>query len=124
MRLPHSVANDAKPAPGRRPPGSWMLPLFAQWPVRALAVAALLVGAAGLMLSLRGTAGNELTISSQLQPLLQQGGPLVVYSEFGPDADTLWAASADDPADRVQLGRVDGEPAPETVAPGYQGVLS
>ncbi len=107
MRLPRSVADDAKPAPGRRPPGSWMLPLFAQWPVRALVVAALLVGAAGLMLSLRGTAGNDPTVSSQLQSLLQQGGPLVVYSEFGPAADTLWAANADDPADRVQLGRVD-----------------
>ncbi|MCH7837266.1 MAG: PD40 domain-containing protein [Chloroflexi bacterium] len=107
MRLPRSVADDAKPAPGRRPPGSWMLPLFAQWPVRALVVAALLVGAAGLMLSLRGTAGNDPTVSSQLQSLLRQGGPLVVYSEFGPEADTLWAANADDPADRVQLGRVD-----------------
>ena len=107
MRLPRSVADDAKPAPGRRPPGSWMLPLFAQWPVRALLVAALLVGAAGLLLSLRGTAGNDPTVSSQLQSLLQQGGPLVVYSEFGLAADTLWAANADDPADRVQLGRVD-----------------
>ena len=107
MRLPRSVANDAKPAPGQRPPGSWMLPLFAQWPVRALVVAALLVGAAGLMLSLRGTAGNDPTTLSQLQSLLRQGGPLVVYSEFGPEADTLWAANADDPADRVQLGRVE-----------------
>lgn len=107
MRLPRSVVADAKPAPGRRQSTPWILPLFAQWPIRALVVAALLVGVAGLMLSLRGTAGDELATSSQLQSLLQQGGPLVVYSEFGPEADTLWAANADDPADRVQLGRVD-----------------
>lgn len=94
MRFPRTVTALLASSP------SW-------WPVRALGLALLLIGALGLTLGLRGTASDQSSAPLRLQALAQRAGPLVVFSEFGPTADTLWAANPDDPSDRVQLGRVD-----------------
>ena len=71
-----------------------------------LAVAALALGL-GLTFGLRGLASDEPGVATRLGLLDQRAGPLVVFSEFGETADTLWAANPDDPQDRVQLGRVE-----------------
>ena len=98
----------AKPGPGRRPsPGRGALPPSAWRPLQALVVAALLAGALGLTLGLRGLASDQPAASPRLQALLQRAGPLVVFSEFGLTADTLWAANPDDPTERTELGRVE-----------------
>jgi len=71
--------------------------------------------ALGLLFALRAF-GGEPSASAGLQPLLTAAdGSLVVYSEFGQDADTLWAANPDDPARRTALATVSH-------APGY-GIL-
>ena len=86
------------------------LPIPSSRVVRALTLL-LLVGAvglgAGLAFGMRGRAADEPGRSPQLEALAQRAGPLVVYAEFGVDADTLWAADPDDPAQRQQLGRID-----------------
>ena len=38
------------------------------------------------------------------------GSPLLIYSEFGRNADTIWAASPDDTSDRSKLTSVDHAP--------------
>lgn len=38
------------------------------------------------------------------------GSPLLIYSEFGRNSDTIWAASADDPTHRSKLTTVDHAP--------------
>ena len=112
MRLPRTVVAAAKSGARRRlrsngrPPRASASRLF-----RPLVAAALVVGAAGLTLGLTfglpGLARDEPPTSAGLQSLLQGGTPLVVFSEFGEEADTLWAADPDDPTDRIQLGRVN-----------------
>ncbi len=76
-----------------------------------MAVAALVLGAVGLGLGLtlgmRGFAGNEASGSAVVRQLLQANGPLVVFSEFGETADTIWATDPDDPKTRTQLARVE-----------------
>ncbi len=108
MRLPRTRRRRAvKPGAGGRSPPS-RSPFR---PVRALVVVALLLGALGLSLTLtlglRGLASDQPTASASLRSLLQTAAPLVVFSEFGEEADTLWAASPDEPTDRAELGRVD-----------------
>jgi len=62
----------------------------------------------GLALGLRGEARVSPAGSSSLPALLERAtAPLAVYSELGAEADTLWAADPDSPADRTQLARVE-----------------
>jgi len=79
----------------------------------ALVLAAFAIGFA-LTLALRGgEARVSPTGPASLPALLERAAaPLVVYSELGAEADTLWAANPDNPADRTQLARVEH-------APGY-----
>ena len=79
----------------------------------ALVVAAFAIGFA-LTLALRGgEARVSPTGAASLPALLERAAaPLVVYSELGETADTLWAADPDNPTDRTQLARVEH-------APGY-----
>jgi len=62
---------------------------------------------AGAAVGLRGLAGDQSTAPVGLHSLLEAAAPLVVYSEFGETADTLWAANPDDPSDRTQLGQIE-----------------
>lgn len=111
MRLPRTVTAAVKPDAGRRPaPDGRRLRSSVFRPLGALALAALVVGALGLTLGLRGLASDEPDKSLRLHSLAQKAGPLVVFSEFGVETDTLWAADPDDPANRIQLGRVDHAP--------------
>ena len=112
MRLPRTVIAAAKPGSRRRPRSNGSRQRASRSRlVRPLFAAALVVAAAaltlGLTFGLPGLASDEPPTSAGLQSLLQGGTPLVVFSEFAEDADTIWAADPDDPTDRVQLGRVD-----------------
>lgn len=105
---PHPTPAASPPAAGTRPfPGALLRPALA-----ALVLAAFGIGFL-LTMALRGEAGVRPSGAASLPALEERAtAPLVVYSELGPDADTLWAASPDDPTDRTQLGRVEH-------APGY-----
>ena len=112
MRLPRTVIAAAKPGARRRPRSNGRRqPASRSRLYRPLLAAALVLAAAaltlGLTFGLPGLASDEAPTAAGLQALLQGGTPLVVFSEFAEDADTIWAADPDDPADRVQLGRVD-----------------
>ena len=39
-----------------------------------------------------------------------EGSPLLIYSEFGRDSDTIWSAPADDPTRRTRLAAIDHAP--------------
>ena len=98
-RAAHADADSPSFSNGHtRVPTRWLL-------LTAVAAGALAL-ALGLTFGLRGQASDTPGVSGRLQSLLQAAGPLVVFSEFGEEADTLWAANPDDPADRFQLGRV------------------
>ncbi len=94
MRLLRAVAAARRQSTDNRP--------FA--PSRVLLLA-LLVGALGLglVLGLRALIGSQPTASAGRSALPQIDSPLVVYSEFGQAADTLWAADPDDPTARAEL---------------------
>lgn len=79
--------------------------------VAALSIATVAL-VAGLALGLRGQAEGDPEGAQALAALLERAGTVIVFSEFGADADTLWAANPDDPADRVRLGDI-------AHAPGY-----
>jgi hypothetical protein len=70
----------------------------------ALAVPALLAMGAGLGLVLRGNATGEPSGASAIDALLARAPQAVVYSQFGIERDSMWAANPADPQDRVQLG--------------------
>jgi Tol biopolymer transport system component len=59
-----------------------------------------------ITLGLRGQATNAPGDPADLRTDLQSSAPLVVYSEFGDEADTLWAANPDTPSERRQLAAV------------------
>jgi Tol biopolymer transport system component len=83
------------------------------WPARALA-ALLVLGAlalgARLGLALHGQATGEPAGAAALDALLARSSTAVVFSEFGVESDTLWAASPADPSDRVLLGTAPHAP--------------
>jgi Tol biopolymer transport system component len=60
--------------------------------------------------TVRGSAGNQTPPAQELRAMLQSAGALIVYSEFGESADTLWAADSNDPSQRTQLGSVAHAP--------------
>ena len=93
MRLLRAVAF-RRPSRNNRP--------FA--PSRVLLLA-LLVGALGLglVLGLRALVGDQPTASAGRSALPLIDSPLVIYSEFGQAADTLWAADPDDPTARAEV---------------------
>ena len=84
--------------------------------IRLIGLAALAFGlalASGLAFHLRGEATSRPAGAASLSALSERAASaLVVYSEFGQDADTLWVANPNDPADRTQIGRAEH-------APGY-----
>lgn len=108
MRLPRTGtarpgAVQPTPVPRRRLP-------ISGWPLRALG-ALVIVGVvalgAGIAFGLRGQASDETSRAPQLEAVAQQASaPLVVYSEFALESDTLWAANPDDPTQRTSLGSV------------------
>lgn len=105
MRLSRTVAEARKPVASCRSPAKRGLPQR-----RPVVVAALALGALGLFLSLvlglRAIGGGQPTASAGRPALPQTEGPLVVYSEFGQTADTIWAADPDDPTDRAPIAIV------------------
>ena len=83
------------------------------WPARAVAVLLLLgVLALGARfgLALRGQATGEPEGADALAGLTARSGSAVVFSEFGIEADRLWAANPADPTDRVLLGSAPHAP--------------
>jgi Tol biopolymer transport system component len=85
--------------------------------LRRWIVLALLLGASVTVLAvsgrLSGLPGSDRSASAGLQPLIRQANqPLIVYSEFGHEADTLWAADPGAPQARSQIAQVRH-------APGY-----
>jgi Tol biopolymer transport system component len=104
MRLSRTVIMGAtRRAPRQRSSGWTSLPHVRVLAV-ALAVAAL---ALGLALGPRGGAGDGSSTPVGLESLLRTAAPLVVFSEFGQTADTIWAADPDDPAERARLAVVE-----------------
>ena len=94
MRLLRTVAAARRPSTDTRP--------FAR---SRMLLLALLVGALGLslVLGLRELTGSQPTASASQPALPPTDSPLVIYSEFGQAADTLWAADPDDPTARAEL---------------------
>jgi hypothetical protein len=91
--------------------------VIARWRVARWTALAALIAVALLALALigqlPGQRGGNQSVSAGLQPLIQQAGePLIVYSEFGHESDTLWAADPGAPGSRSQIAQVKH-------APGY-----
>lgn len=84
-----------------------------------VALLALAVVAIGFAIGLRAGEGQQPDPSGDLRALLDRAGGAVVYSEFGKDADVIWAADPGDPSDRVALGA-----APHAANFGVQASLS
>ncbi len=106
MRLPRTVTMAAGHGEGRPLIPGFGSPRFGR--VLAAALAVVVLGLVlGLTIGLRGQASDRSAAPAGLPSLLRQAGPLVVFSEFGFEADTLWAADPDDPAERIQLGLVE-----------------
>ncbi len=64
-------------------------------------------GSSAVLRILPGAASNQARPAQQLGALLTRSpSPLVVYSEFGIDADTIWAANPDAPTDRSLIAQV------------------
>ena len=76
---------------------------------RALFLIALLATTGfGLVLALAVTGrDSDASLSGDLAALRSEAGALIVYSEFGQWADTIWAADPNDPANRVALASID-----------------
>ncbi|MDZ4278267.1 MAG: hypothetical protein U1B78_03915, partial [Dehalococcoidia bacterium] len=100
MRLPRIPSRDGRRALRRPRPYQLVLAV--------LALAAVGLGL-GLTLGLRSPAGSQ-SPSTELAPLLREAGPLVVFSELGLEADTIWAAGPDNPSERAELARVQHAP--------------
>ncbi|MEX0786349.1 MAG: hypothetical protein WD939_06930, partial [Dehalococcoidia bacterium] len=79
--------------------------------IRVLA-AALALGAIGFSLGLvvQSQASDQPAPSAALADLQERAGDLIVYSEFGERADTIWAADPNEPAGRVFLATVEHAP--------------
>ncbi len=79
---------------------------------RTLAVAVALLLVLALVIAYRPSigGGNEASASAELVLLREQVSPLLVYSEFGHWADTIWAADPDDPANRAYVATVEHSP--------------
>lgn len=81
--------------------------LLASRTARAVAVLVALtvvtIGA-GVGLTLRGHASGGPSGAGALDALLTRSHNVIVFSEFGVDSDTIWAANPSDPTDRVELG--------------------
>ncbi|OGO52189.1 MAG: hypothetical protein A2148_02905 [Chloroflexi bacterium RBG_16_68_14] len=106
MRLSRTVAEARKPGADRHST------LKGGFPRRhPVVVVALALGALGLLLSLllglQAIGGGQPAASAGRPALPQTEGPLVVYSEFGQTADTLWAADPNDPTNRAQIALVE-----------------
>ncbi|MCH8949166.1 MAG: hypothetical protein IIB87_02170 [Chloroflexi bacterium] len=106
MRFPHSNSAPANatihPRAGR--PALGLIPGR-----RALFLIALLATTGfGLVLALAVTGrDSDASLSGDLAALRSEAGTLIVYSEFGQWADTIWAADPNDPANRVALASID-----------------
>src|SRR3990172_9430715 len=86
---------------------------YRSWPARAVAVLLLLgVLALGARfgLALRGQATGEPEGADALAGLIARSDSAVVFSEFGIEADPLWAANPADPTERVLLGSAPHAP--------------
>jgi Tol biopolymer transport system component len=71
-----------------------------------LALGLVVFGTLGFQV-LGGDAANVPSPGARLSVLDQRASaPLVVYSEFGYDADTIWAANPDDPNDRTSIAQI------------------
>ena len=76
----------------------------------ALIAVLALSAVAGLMTGVRSLAGDPNNAGAELQLFAQEAGPLVVFSEFGPTSDTIWAVDPNDPAARIQIARIPHAP--------------
>jgi hypothetical protein len=78
--------------------------------VTGVALAAIVLAAGGLAIGLRAGAIEQPDSGSQLRELTARAGTVVVYSEFGVHADTIFAASPAEPDDRVPIAVVPHAP--------------
>lgn len=95
MRLPRTQTLSA-PQPRHATRGALLV-------VLALIVVA--VGAVVLRSTLLGS--SEVAASAELALLREEVSPLLVYSEFGQWADTVWAADPNDPAHRAYVASIE-----------------
>ena len=101
MRFPGTVTATAKLWIGWRPSG-----LLRSLSLAACA-AAILAFTLGFFYGLPGRAQQELATPEVLATVVQQSGSLVVFSEFGETTDTIWAADAHGPQERIKLASID-----------------
>lgn len=112
MRLPHSNSAPANATTHPRGDGPAVFRLLSGGLLpgrRALFLIALLATTSfGLVLALAVTGrDSDASSSANLAALRSEAGTLIVYSEFGQWADTIWAADPNDPANRVALASID-----------------
>jgi Tol biopolymer transport system component len=73
----------------------------------ALAFALLVFGGLVALRAFSGEAARVPSPGERIEALeLNATAPLVVYSEFGFEADTIWVANADNPGDRTSIAQV------------------
>ena len=107
MRVPHSRS---APADATTHPRGDSPAVFGLIPGRrALFLIALLAATSfGLVLAFAFNGrDSDASSTESLAALRSEAGTLIVYSEFGQWADTIWAADPDDPANRVALAGID-----------------
>lgn len=79
---------------------------------RTLVVAVAILAVLALVIAYRPSSGggSEASASAELVLLREQIRSLIVYSEFGHWADTIWAADPDDPNNRAYVTTVEHSP--------------
>ncbi len=105
MSLSRTVRTLSRPDAGRHSSLLKSTRHGARWLSLLLLLGAITVGLR-LVIGLPGQASSQPPPSAGLRALLQTAGPLIVYSEFGEESDTLWAADPDNPAERTGIARV------------------
>ncbi|MCH8160883.1 MAG: hypothetical protein IIB88_03200, partial [Chloroflexi bacterium] len=73
--------------------------------VAILAVAAIVTSYVSLIAT-----DNQANASAELALLREQVSPLLIYSEFGQSADTIWAADPSNPDDKAYVATVEHSP--------------
>ncbi|MCH8009633.1 MAG: hypothetical protein IIC91_12300 [Chloroflexi bacterium] len=79
---------------------------------RGLLGIAIIIAVAAVVTSYVSFIGSdgEANASAELAALREQASPLLIYSEFGQLADTIWAADPNDPTDRAYVTTVEHSP--------------
>ncbi len=106
MRLPRTQLSNAAHTglpPSTRPRRTRLRAVLGI--VAILAVAAIVTSYVSFIAS-----DNEANASAELALLREQVSPLLIYSEFGQFADTIWAADPSNPEDKAYVATVEHSP--------------